>query len=58
MILIRDMVEKDYEQKGYIHFKSWIETYKGASASSLMLSPLMRGRGLKLFPPNFLAVPT
>lgn len=28
MIIIRDMVEKDYEQKGYIHFKSWNETYK------------------------------
>lgn len=29
MIIIRDMAEKDYEQKGYIHFKSWNETYKG-----------------------------
>ncbi len=28
MIIIRDMVEKDYERKGYIHYISWIETYK------------------------------
>jgi ribosomal protein S18 acetylase RimI-like enzyme len=29
MIIIRDMVEKDYERKGFIHFRSWLETYKG-----------------------------
>ena len=29
MIIIRDMFEKDYERKAYIHFRSWIETYKG-----------------------------
>ncbi|MBP6903869.1 MAG: GNAT family N-acetyltransferase [Bacilli bacterium] len=28
MIIIRDMIEKDYERKGYIHYKSWLETYK------------------------------
>jgi len=27
MIIIRDMVEQDYERKGYIHFRSWLETY-------------------------------
>ncbi len=27
MIIIRDMVEKDYERKGYIHFRSWLESY-------------------------------
>jgi ribosomal protein S18 acetylase RimI-like enzyme len=29
MILIRDMTETDYEQKGFIHYKCWLETYNG-----------------------------
>lgn len=29
MIIIRDMNENDYEQKGFVHFQSWKETYKG-----------------------------
>ncbi len=29
MIIIRDMEEKDYKQKSYIHYQSWIETYTG-----------------------------
>lgn len=29
MFEIRDMNENDYEQKGYVHFQSWKETYKG-----------------------------
>ncbi|MBE0700875.1 MAG: GNAT family N-acetyltransferase [Acholeplasmataceae bacterium] len=29
MLVIRDMEEKDYERKGYIHYQTWIETYVG-----------------------------
>lgn len=29
MFEIRDMNENDYAQKGYVHFQSWKETYKG-----------------------------
>lgn len=36
MILIRDMVEKDYERKGYIHFRSWLETYDGLMDSEYL----------------------
>jgi ribosomal protein S18 acetylase RimI-like enzyme len=36
MILIRDMVEKDYERKGYIHFRSWLETYVGLMKSEYL----------------------
>lgn len=37
MILVRDMVEKDYEQKGYIHFRGWLETYDGLMDSQKMV---------------------
>lgn len=36
MILIRDTVEKDYERKGYIHFRSWFETYVGLMESEYL----------------------
>lgn len=36
MITIRDMVEKDYERKGYIHFRSWHETYDGLMDSGYL----------------------
>ena len=26
MIIIRDIVERDYERKGFIHFRSWLQT--------------------------------
>ncbi|MGD9887523.1 MAG: N-acetyltransferase family protein [Bacilli bacterium] len=29
MIVIRDMTKNDYDQKGYVHYKSWVETYDG-----------------------------
>ncbi len=28
-IIIRDMVPEDYDQKAYIHYKTWIDTYSG-----------------------------
>lgn len=36
MIQIRDMVEMDYERKGYIHFRSWLETYVGLMESEYL----------------------
>lgn len=29
MLVIRDMKEKDYERKAYVHYQTWIETYVG-----------------------------
>ena len=28
MFMIRDLKENDYEQKAYVHFQSWKETYR------------------------------
>lgn len=36
MITIRDMVEKDYKRKGFIHYRSWLETYKGLMDSGYL----------------------
>lgn len=29
MVYIRDMEENDHEGKGYVHYRSWVETYTG-----------------------------
>ncbi|TNF09069.1 MAG: GNAT family N-acetyltransferase [Bacillota bacterium] len=35
-MIIRDMEEKDYIQKGYVHYQSWIETYTGLMDESFL----------------------
>lgn len=29
MLIIRDMISEDAEEKGFVHYKSWLETYDG-----------------------------
>lgn len=36
MVIIRQMRENDYEGKGYVHYKSWHETYTGLIAQSYL----------------------
>lgn len=36
---IRDMCPADYDQKGYIHWKSWQETYTGLIDSKFLENP-------------------
>lgn len=36
MITIREMNEHDYERKGYIHYRSWLETYNGLMDSGYL----------------------
>ncbi len=35
-ITIREMAPEDYDQKGYIHYKTWLETYTGLMDESLL----------------------
>lgn len=35
-MLIRAIEERDYKEKGYVHYKSWIETYTGLMDASFL----------------------
>lgn len=35
-MVIRSIEEKDYKEKGYVHYKSWIETYTGLMDASFL----------------------
>jgi len=35
-MIIRNIEEKDYEGKGYVHYQSWIETYTGLMEESYL----------------------
>lgn len=56
MLVIRDMNENDFEQKGYVHFKAWQETYKGLMEDRYLESHTLEKciRIAKKFPENTL----
>ncbi len=56
MITIRDMGENDFAQKGYVHFKSWKETYSGLMDDSYLENHTLEKciQTAKKFPENTL----